>query len=286
MSYSAMALARPIKTGSPTAKAVLLAIANYADEEGICWPSQEQLAEDTELSRHSIMRAIDALEEMGLLSRERRHRKDGCRSSDLIMLDLSSTAQRSTEQRSTEQRSTELRSTQQQPKSHSATAEPIRETISSSKARASKPKGEETLAFEAYNDLAGELGLSKAQLLTDERRSKIRQRLNDCGGLTGWIDALGKIRGSPFLCGDNDRGWKASLDFLLKRTNFTRLLEGSYDRQNARQRPSAAAKPSMRDGFAILDAVTDEAIRRSDGCWPEGSEEDPFDLPGLRKSAA
>lgn len=282
MSYSAMAWARGIKTGSPTAKSVLLAIANYADEEGICWPSQDQLADDTELSRHSIMRAIDHLEELGLLSRERRHRKDGSRSSDLIMLDLSSTVLRSTQQRSNEQRST-----QQQPKSHSATAEPITEPSNiPSRARGAKPKGEEHLAFDAYNDLASELGLAKAQALTDERKTRIRQRLNDCGGLTGWLDALGKIRGSPFLCGDNDRGWKASLDFLLQKASFTRLMEGSYDRSNANRRVQQGSKPSLRDGFAMLDAVTDEAIRRADGHGAEGSEEDFGWIPGLRQSAA
>jgi DNA-binding transcriptional regulator YhcF (GntR family) len=275
MSYSAMAWARAIKTGSATVKSVLLAVANYADEEGICWPSQDQLAEDTELSRHSIMRALDQLEDMGLMSRERRHRKDGSRTSDLIMLDLSSTQLRSSQQRST----------QQQPKSHGATAEPVIEpSIPSPSARASKPKGEEHLAFEAYNDLAAELGLPKAQALNDQRKSKIRQRLGECGGLTGWLDALGKIRGSPFLRGDNDRGWKASLDFLLQQSSFTRLMEGSYDRQ-ARSRPSPA-KPTLRDGFDILDAVTDEAIRRANRHGEDGGQEDPFDLPGLRQSAA
>lgn len=266
MSYSAMAWARPLKTGSPTAKAVLLAVANYADEEGICWPSQDQLSEDTELSRHTIMRALDHLEDLGLLSRERRHRKDGSRSSDLIMLDLSSTVQRSTEQRSNQQRST-----QQQPKSHSATAEPVIEpSYTPSSAREVKPACEERLAFDAFNDLAAETGLSKAQALTAERKSKIRQRLAECGGLTGWLDAMGKIRGSPFLLGENDRGWKANLDFILQRSSFTRLMEGAYDR-SGQKRPSATQRRnSLTDGFALLDAVTDEAIRRADGYSQEG----------------
>lgn len=123
-----MAWARGIKTGSATVKSVLLAVANYADEEGICWPSQDQLAEDTELSRHSIMRAMDQLEDMGLVTRERRHRGDGSRTSDLIVLDLSRTEQRSTPQRST----------QQQPKSQGATAEPIIEPLLDKNKRGSR----------------------------------------------------------------------------------------------------------------------------------------------------
>jgi biotin operon repressor len=283
MSYSAMAWARAIKTGSATTKAVLLAVANYADEEGICWPSQEQLAEDTELSRHSIMRALDHLEDCGFLSRERRHRGDGSRSSDMIMLDLSRTQQRSTQLRSSEQRST-----QQQPKSHGATAEPVIEpSIPSLSAREAKTDCEEKLAFDAFNDLASELGLPKAQTFNASRKAKIKQRLNECGGLIGWMDALAKIRGSPFLCGDNDRGWKANLDFVLQQSSFTRLMEGSYDRQ-VRQSSSQSpkSKPSLRDGFDMLDAVFDEAIRRADGRGQEGGKENTGGVPGLRKSAA
>lgn len=271
-----MAWARPIKTGSATVKAVLLAVANYADEQGVCWPSQEQLSEDTELSRHSIMRSLDHLEDLGLLSRERRHRKDGSRSSDLIMLDLSSTVLRSTEQRSIQQRSTQAK-----PMSQGATAEPVIETPKiPSSARATKLPSEEKLAFEAFNELADEIGLSRAQALTDERRTKIRQRLSECGGLTGWLEAMGKIRGSPFLKGDNDRGWKANLDFVLQRSSFTRLMEGTYDRAPTQSRtPSSGQQSSNADSFAKLDAVFDEAIRRSDGCREESREEDHFGLP-------
>ena len=123
---------------------------------------------------------------------------------------------------------------------------------------------ESRLAFDAFNELAGEIGLSKAQAFTDERRTKIRQRLNECGGLTGWMDAMSKIRGSPFLCGDNDRGWKASLDFLLQKSSFTRLMEGSYDRSPGRHATDRGANSRTRND-AILDAVLAEAKRREDG---------------------
>jgi hypothetical protein len=92
---------------------------------------------------------------------------------------------------------------------------------------------------------------------------------------------MGKIRHSPFLCGENDRGWKANLDFVLQKTSFTRLMEGSYDRQTP-SRPAANSKPSLRDGFAILDAVTDEAIRRAGGLGEDGGEADSIGLPRLR----
>lgn len=145
--------------------------------------------------------------------------------------------------------------------------EEAREALAPSVAVIPKTDPDADLAFNAYNDLAEEVGLAKAQVLTTTRRKKIAARLNECGGLRGWIDALAKIRGSPFLRGDNDRGWRADMDFILQASSFTRLMEGAYDRQPERQRPSSGKqRVSASDGFAILDAITDEAIRRADGC--------------------
>lgn len=261
-----MSWARGIKTGSPTVKAVLLAISNYADEEGICWPSQEQLADDTELSRHTIMRALDELEDRGALSRERRHRGDGSRTTDLIILDLNCTHLSSTELRSTEQRSSQQRSTQQQPKSHGATAviEPSSEPSKDISRRAKVSKADEELAFEAWNDLAAVIGLPKAMRLNDPRRKALRLRLIECGGLDGWFAALEKIRGSPFLRGENDKGWQANFDFVLQASSFTRLMEGVYDR--SKPQGSAVQRPNSRENNdRILARIVEEARLRENG---------------------
>jgi DNA-binding transcriptional regulator YhcF (GntR family) len=243
-------------TGSATVKAVLLAVANYADEEGVCWPSQEQLGEDTELSRHTIMRALDQLEEMGLLERERRHRGDGSRTSDLIVLDLSSTQQRSTQQRST----------QQQPKSHSATAEPIIEpSLNRNSAGRVKRDSEEDAAVKAWNDLASDLSLPKVQRMTETRRRKLAARLRDCGGLDGWAAAMAKIRGSP-LCRGEVGAWRADFDFVLQESSFVKLMEGKYDgRSPGRHAPADAAPASGNNRQANrerLRAIIEEAERR------------------------
>lgn len=258
-----MTWARGIKTGSATVKAVLMAIANYADERGVCWPSQEQLADDTELSRHSVMRAIDALESAGYLVRERRHRKDGSRSSDLISIDLSSTQQRSRDQCSSEQRST-----QHKPKSHGATAEEnpsLEPSLNrSTRARASIASDEKA-AVEAWNSLASEINLPSVQKMTASRKQKLAARLKDCGGLAGWDAALAKIRGSPFCRGDPGP-WKADFDFVLQESSFVKLMEGKYDgtgkRAEAPQQHSSRAR-----NREILDAIVAEAERRENaGC--------------------
>lgn len=90
----------------------------------------------------------------------------------------------------------------------------------------SKP---ETLAVDAYNTVAEQIGIPPCQRLSTGRRAKLAKRLSDCGGVTGWEAALAKLRASDFCAGKNDRGWKADFDFMLQEKSFTRLLEGFYD---------------------------------------------------------
>ena len=53
---------------SPTNKLVLLALADCADDAGKCWPSVATLAAKCCLSKRSVLRAIDALENDGFVS--------------------------------------------------------------------------------------------------------------------------------------------------------------------------------------------------------------------------
>jgi DNA-binding transcriptional MocR family regulator len=57
------------RTGSPSRKLVLLTLANYADDTGCCWPSQETLSSDTEQSTDSVQRHLKHLEGLGLIRR-------------------------------------------------------------------------------------------------------------------------------------------------------------------------------------------------------------------------
>ena len=71
MSFQAMAWAVGQKLPTKE-KFVLIMMANYADEDGKCWPSMNRLCEDTGMKKDSVIRAIKSLEEMGLAEVERR----------------------------------------------------------------------------------------------------------------------------------------------------------------------------------------------------------------------
>ena len=71
MSWRATAWAVKQVTGSPATKVILLALANYADPNGVCWPTQEGLALDTEQSTDTIQRRMKCLIELGLVRQEK-----------------------------------------------------------------------------------------------------------------------------------------------------------------------------------------------------------------------
>lgn len=106
-----------------------------------------------------------------------------------------------------------------------------------------------------WNDTAEELGLPRVQKLTGARLGKARARLRDCGGLSGWRTAMGKLRTCPWMLGENDRRWRADFDFVVTESKFARLMEGSYDRA------STAGRTSARSGKAFDDAIANLRAR-------------------------
>lgn len=50
-----------------------------------------------------------------------------------------------------------------------------------------------------------------------------------------WKDVIWKLNQSEFCNGNNDRGWIADFDFLVKSETAHRAIEGKYDFQNKTQ---------------------------------------------------
>lgn len=135
MSFQAMAWAVKQKVGNATGKAILLMLANYADERGECFPSQERLADECECSVATVARWVKAFEEMGFLSRQKQYGDGGYRRADRLRIctDLPVTKLPITELPSRELPNSESKLTRQK-----AGAEPIIEpinTLSSASAR-------------------------------------------------------------------------------------------------------------------------------------------------------
>jgi DNA-binding transcriptional ArsR family regulator len=67
-------------------KLVALALADHADEQGVCWPSLARLTARTGTHRATVLRHLRALEDAGVISRERRWKGEGERDSTRYVL--------------------------------------------------------------------------------------------------------------------------------------------------------------------------------------------------------
>lgn len=86
---------------------------------------------------------------------------------------------------------------------------------------------------EAWNAL----GLQQLRSITGDskRGGMLRARVNEYG-VDAVLEAIGKVKQSAFLKGQNNRGWVITFDWFVKPNNFIKVLEGNFD-DAAPQRP-------------------------------------------------
>lgn len=103
-----------------------------------------------------------------------------------------------------------------------------------------------------YNSLCK--NLPQVQKLTDQRKKAITARVNEYG-LAKIGEVFQKVLDSPFLNGENDRGWTADFDWIMNPNNFIKILEGKYVKKNGQQQSRIYS-----DDFYRELGITDEAL--------------------------
>ncbi|WP_105884864.1 helix-turn-helix domain-containing protein, partial [Haemophilus influenzae] len=94
MSMRLMVQAMNCKVGNPARKLVLLKLADNANDDGICFPSYQYIADKCEMTRRSAISHIECLIKMGLVSKKERKNKDGS-ISNLYLLHLEQGSEKS-----------------------------------------------------------------------------------------------------------------------------------------------------------------------------------------------
>lgn len=79
MSMAAIVWARKSKAGGGINKSLLVLICSYSNETvgGAAWVGQDRLVIESEFGERTVRRALKELEDLGLIRRQRRFRKDG-----------------------------------------------------------------------------------------------------------------------------------------------------------------------------------------------------------------
>lgn len=259
MSVKAMAWALEQSTENPVDKLILIALGNYADDADQCFPSRRTLARIAMCSLDTVDRAIKRLEAAGMIRKEARQGARGLTSNAYeLCMDPSRNLRPLSEAQDDKTLAADVRLPQPQiaatlaapdaatlAAKAAATYEPLLEPSIEPSKTPLPPKGgpspmDALRAFENYNALALRIGIPQASKLTPDRQRKIIARLRDYD-LEGWDRALANIERSSFLTGTNDRGWRASLDWLLSPMKFAGVHDGGYG--NGRHTDTTPDKP-------------------------------------------
>lgn len=208
-----------------THKLVLLALADWANDEGLCWPSINRLAVKTSMAGRSVQRLIRQLEEMGFIRREE---EIGKGNRYWIKIPL-------TECHPCHSVTPPLTECHPTPDTVSPNTSEIHQLnttlICASNDAPEQPaliEDDKALSIhdvvEAWNDTADKLGKPKVQRLSDGRKQVIRQRIKQ-NTLDDFVTVFRNIERSEFL-----RNWKGmGFDWVFKAGNFQKILEGNYN---------------------------------------------------------
>ena len=72
-------------------------------------------------------------------------------------------------------------------------------------------------------------GLPRIRNLSDKRKRALAARTKDVFFVENFREAIAKIAKSSFCLGENNRNWRANLDWFLNPDTVTRIIEGQYD---------------------------------------------------------
>lgn len=263
MSMRLMVQAMNCKVGNPARKLVLLKLADNANDDGICFPSYQYIADKCEMSKRSAISHIDDLIKMGLVTKKARKNKDGS-SANLYLLHLEQGSENSAlggEKFALGSENSALGGSENSAPitSHSfnLSINHVSDDENSANAEhtevggADKPHSDKkqnsikvnySAVAETYNDLVKELNsnlplIANPSQLSDKRKKAIKKLAqvfikrfeidNDVESSLGeYIKDF--LQSAPsFYFGENNRGWKADFEYILRESTLDKVLEGN-----------------------------------------------------------
>ncbi|WP_071124719.1 helix-turn-helix domain-containing protein [Leptotrichia massiliensis] len=112
--------------------------------------------------------------------------------------------------------------------------------------------------------IAQEYDLSGKQLKIDDKRKKAIKNLFKEYSVEELLQAIDKIHISKFMQGDNKNKWQVTFDWLIKKANLLKVLEGNYDDKiNTEIKNNANTNNKFRAGVqSERPKVTAEGLRK------------------------
>lgn len=209
-------------------KIVLLALADCANDEGHCWPSMRTLAAKCSKGERTVQGVIKELCDAGHLTRREVPGK-GCNYTVHPRSVCAPQPPRPAENDTPPPQTS-------RPTPAAAADKPSKNHQEPSKVKS--PDGDQPLTIEEvvedWNAMATQTDLPICRKITTARRRAFKARLREYPDMADWQRAFLCIRNTPWMHGENDRGWKADIDFLLQAKSFTKLTEEAYGQAKRR----------------------------------------------------
>ena len=264
MSMRLMVQAMNCEVGNPARKLVLLKLADNANDDGVCFPSYQYIADKCEMSKRSAISHIDDLIKMGFITKKARKNKDGS-STNLYLLHLVNGSEKSAlggEKISLGSEKSALGGSENSAPitSHSFNLSINRISDDEIPANAEhtkvggadKPhtgkkqnsiKVNYSAVAETYNALVKELNsnlplIANPSQLSDKRKKAIKKLAqvfikrfeieSDVESALGEYFKDFLKSATNFYFGENNRGWKADFEYILRETTLDKVLEGNW----------------------------------------------------------
>ena len=234
MSTIIMSLCWPLQGMSGPQKAVLISLADNANDEGVCWPSVARISERTCLAERTVQAAIKWLAQVGILSvRERMGR------STIYTLTPASYAPPQAAHPAADAPPPPQLTTQTPAAAAPRTviepsSEPSPSRVGANPSKASKPKCPTQAIVDLFNETLP--GLPRVVMITKSRVATLNARWNESvvhQDLDFWSDFFKLVAASPFLMGQTEgragKPFRAVFDWLIAPTNFVKVIEGNFN---------------------------------------------------------
>jgi DNA-binding transcriptional regulator YhcF (GntR family) len=193
------------------AKMLYIAIRSYcAPDADTAFPSSKTLAASLGINRETVFKYAQELERLGYLERAQQH-SEGRFAHTLYTLhdtDPSSRKNPQTEKPAAEESDTKS--------THKG------EYIPSGECDA--PSAEEVMEYWHSHP-----NLPRIRGMDETRRRHLRARRKEALWRENWKAAIDRVAKSSFCTGGGRDGWRIDIDFFLKPSTMTKILEGKYD---------------------------------------------------------
>jgi hypothetical protein len=222
----------PLQGMSGPQKAVLISLADNANDEGVCWPSVARISQRTCLAERTVQTAIKWLSQVGLLAiRERMGR-----STMYTLTPAAYSPPQEMHPAADAPPPPQLTTETPAAAAPRTVIEPSSEPSLLGEGGKSTPNAKAKCSPQAIVDLFNETipEFPQVVMLTKDRISKINARWGESPvhqELGFWKEFFELVRASPFLMGQPigaHKPFRCSFDWLVLPSNFVKVVEGNY----------------------------------------------------------